>query len=112
MITIGKYVKEEGIENIDIDENNITHFSKIAFKTYTKKGDFKKWCFKGIVNYLDNGNLVNIKTFASDIENIKEILKGKYHSTHTTEEAYKGKYNSVRKGISWYYTVDAFTKEE
>jgi hypothetical protein len=109
MITIRQYTIGEFVDK-NIDESKITHFCKQAVKSYNKNGTFKKWCFYCTITFLDENNkLDQIRTF--NIDEIKIILKGKYHSTHTTEEAYKGKYNSVRKGTSWYYTVDSYTQK-
>lgn len=92
-------------EEIEIDECSIRTFESICRKEYTKKGTFKKFYKQYYIQFLENESKVNyfqINEYSFNL--LKEQLKGKYQSSHTTETIYKN--HSERKGTSWIYRMD------
>jgi hypothetical protein len=89
-------------EEMEIDEKDIKYFESIVRRFYTRKGIFKKFYKTYHIQILKNENNY-FEITESSFNLLKEQLKGKYQSSHSTETVYKN--YSERKGTSWIYRM-------
>lgn len=89
-----------GVEEIEVNENDIVNFRITNRKEYTKKGDFKrfvKWYYVQVADKLYTIGEYQFKT-------LKEILKGKYKATKSTETEWKN--YTEKKATDWTYRIN------
>jgi hypothetical protein len=89
-------------EEMVIDEKDIKYFESICRKSYTKKGTFKRFYKTYYIQILKNENNY-FEIPESSFKLLKEQLKGKYQSSHSTETVFKN--CSERKGTNWRYAM-------